>query len=418
MSSSPIVTTTVNVGVLISLVLLSACDSKKDEERAAPAVEARDLTPSKADAPDSTASQSKKVGSDAPSEKAVPEEPTAASSYSCEEDSIWTKKDYKALQTGALESLNEGVELPTLSFKACDGVERCQTLELAEGQKLLAVGQHGNDIKLVVTETCGDDTAVLIADDEGQLSGAFRAKEMEFESAKVGGDRFLLGGFARHRSETAKGGFVPREYLVTGRQGEFEKLEPARNKLRAEPVAAASQIVQVKTERGLCTTMFWKLGVEQCDFEGPASEGSILIGSQMIYPEGGKGMKWNAKEGSSELLPVLEWIVTDGVNVLWSTGDELFMTQPRFDLPELKSEALTGPPGERPLAFGCGRSLVQADDGWHLRNLKMGSEWVLPTDRFGGDLSGPLAMNCDGIVTGDGKKLLLQELGGLKTLGD
>ena len=314
--------------------------------------------------------------------------------------------------------MNEGTALPTLSFGACEGVENCEKLTLSDNQKLLTVGQNGNDLRLVVGESCGENTAVLIADEKGATSGVFRGKGMAFEAAALGGDRFLLSGFARHKSENAKEGFVPREYLVSGRQGQFEKLEPARNKQLAVPVAAASQIVQVKTERGLCTTMFWKLGVEQCDFEGPSSDGSVLFGSQMIYKEAGKGMKWNAKEGSSELLPLLEWITTDGVNVLWSTGEKLFMTQPKWDLPELKGEALDGAPGEKPVAFGCGRSLARSAAGWHLRNLKMGNEWVLPTDRFGGDLTAPVAMNCDVVLTADGKKFALKNLGSVKTLED
>lgn len=215
--------------------------------------------------------------------------------------------------------------LPKLEWQPCDGKERCERLVLTGRQKLLAVGANGNAIDLVVAETCGDDTMVTVGPVEGAATTAIRGEDMAFETAAAGGDRFLLGGFARHRTEQATEGFVPREYLLTGRKSAQTKLEPARNKQKATPAAAASQIVQVAIDGKRCTTLFWKLGVDQCDFEGPDTEEFVMFGAHLLFRSAdGKGMTWNAKGGLREVLPSVDWEL-DAERFPEEVGDQVAM---------------------------------------------------------------------------------------------
>jgi hypothetical protein len=234
---------------------------------------------------------------------------------------------------------------------------------------------------------------------------------MDFEAGRLGGDRFLLSGIARHRSEKSKEGFVPREYFVTGREGAFSKLEPARNKSKGSPVFAASQFVMVNFEDGLCTTAFWKLGVDQCDFRGPATRDFAAVGANLIYVEDGKGMKYSAKDGVTELLPAMDWVISDGMNVAWSSGGNLHLTQPRWDLPELKATAAKGRAGQRPLALGCGRLLTQEGLDFKLRNVALGTEWKLEGSRFPKELGTTVALGCSEILFENGERVSLGKLG-------
>ena len=340
----------------------------------------------------------------------TPEVPT----FSCDNDSIWDSLELKALQTGTLQSVKEGIELPAFHWQQCSDKQHCEQLVLTDNQKLLAVGQNGSKATMVVSETCGDNTAVLVGAPTGPARTAFRGVDMSFDSGVVGGDRFLLSGFARHRTDKAREGFVPRDYLVTGREGEFAKLEPARNKQNAKPLAAASQIVQVTVDDQLCTTLFWKLGIAQCDFARPTTDNTVVLGSHMIYGQDGKGMKWNAKDGAAELLPSLEWIVTDGVNVAWAADQKLYTANPRWDLPTLEAEASPGAAGDKPVALGCGRLLSKQGSEWVLRNIKQGTAWSLDAERFPSDTGTGVALGCDAVTFGSGHRISFAGLGAAK----
>lgn len=333
----------------------------------------------------------------------------------CDGQEGWEPYEMKHLQTGAVSRAKEGAPLPELEWQPCDGKERCERLVLTGRQKLLAVGANGNAIDLVVAETCGDDTMVTVGPVEGAATTAIRGEDMAFETAAAGGGRFLLGGFARHRTEQATEGFVPREYLLTGRKSAQTKLEPARNKQKATPAAAASQIVQVAIDGKRCTTLFWKLGVDQCDFEGPDTEEFVMFGAHLLFRSAdGKGMTWNAKGGLREVLPSVDWFVSDGVNVLWSREGQLYMTQPRWDFEDLTADPLPGEAGPKPVAIGCDRSLAKGESGWVLRNLKAGTYWELDAERFPEEVGDQVAMNCDWAVWNNGYRVSLASPGTLQ----
>ena len=236
----------------------------------------------------------------------------------CATAAHWQPLELKHLQTGSISTPVEGLSLPKISWSAGES----QRLELGADQKVIALGQNGSKLRFAVATTCGDNTMITLHEPDGTGTSALLAEDIEVQHGVIGGDRLFLGTIARHRSEQATNGFVPREYLLTTREGKFAKVEPARNKSGSIPVAAASQIVQVRTGSSLCTTLFWKLGVGDCSFEGPNSEESVLVGSNMIFRDAttGKGMAWNAKDGPRELLSSLDWIITDGVNLSWSAG--------------------------------------------------------------------------------------------------
>lgn len=334
-----------------------------------------------------------------------------ATTYACNSDALWETQDLKALQTGTLQTLKKGITLPSLKWEACEGREGCEKISLAEGQTLLAIGQNGNDVSVLIEERCGDHAAVLVGPTQGPARVAIRGMDMDFEAGRLGGDRFLLSAIARHRSDKAKEGFVPREYFVTGREGAFSKLEPARNKSKGTPAFAASQFVMVNFDDGMCTTAFWKLGVDQCDFRGPGTQNFAAVGANLIFVENGKGMKWNAKDGASELMPAMDWVISDGMNVAWSSEGNLYMTQPRWDLPELKATPAKGAPGERPLALGCGRLLSREGDDFRLRNVNSGTAWNIDASRLPKEFGRNIALGCSEILFENGERATLDKLG-------
>lgn len=165
-----------------------------------------------------------------------------------------------------------------------------------------------------------------------------------------------------------------------------------------------------------CTTLFWKLGVEQCDFDsGPGPEDSVIFGAHLVYRDAAtnKGMTWNAKSGSKELLPALDWIVSDGINVAWSQEGKLYTTQPRWDFERMEAEPLVGAAGPKPAAIGCGRLLTKTADGWVLRNMQQGTYWNLDAERFPDELGTSAVMDCDWVVWSNGIRTSLRSPGEL-----
>jgi hypothetical protein len=133
-----------------------------------------------------------------------------------------------------------------------------------------------------------------------------------------------------------------------------------------------------------------------------------------VYAQAGKGFAWDVKGGPREILPELEWIVSDGVNLVWATKKALYTKQPRWDLPDLESEPSAFVPGSKPLAMGCGRVLQKTESGFELCNLKAGSYWSLATERFPEDLGTQGAMDCDYAVFSSGYRIALDDLGEAK----
>ncbi len=377
----------------------------------------KDKKPSQANTAPAITSVAATTGSSAPVLRSVPEPLPVTTPARCESDADWKALELKHLQDGRVDLALDALPKPTFKWAPCDGDKpQCERLVLAGNQSLLAIGSNGKTLKLAVAETCGNNTAVTVATPDTPASVMLRGVDMSFDSAVIGGERLLLGGYARHASEHAKEGYVPREYLLSVRETTTLSVEPARNKQNAVPLMAANQLVRVKSGDNACTTVFWKLGVDQCDFAGPPGDNVALFGSHLIYRgdangvAGTKGMAWSAAAGHRELLPKLDWVVSDGVNLAWSTGSELFSAQPRWDLPELKGKALPGAPGPRPAALGCGRTLTPSADGWTLRILATGTQWDLKADRFPTPVSS-VVMNCDWLVSNTGYRTSLANLG-------
>ncbi|HSC87427.1 MAG TPA: hypothetical protein VLC09_09170 [Polyangiaceae bacterium] len=395
-----------STSLCLGLALLTGC-SKKEETPPAPEATAPGANSTPAATPAEAPNQ-------APAEAAAAAGPV---SLDCGSNG-WERIEVKALQDGGISVPAEGATFPQFSFAACDDLKDCGHLTLSENQKLLAVGQNGNDVRLAIAQTCSDDVVVWLADGTGKVVSGFRGHDIAMDKAVLGGDRLLLSGIARHRSPTAEDGFVPREYLFTVRSSAPKKVEVARNKQGAVPLAAASQIVVVDVGGTTCTTMFWKLGVEECDFQGPASDEWATFGSHIVFADGGAGKTYGTKAGQRDLLPALDWIVTDGVNVAWSAAGALTMTQPKFDLPELAGTPAPGAAGAKPLAIGCQRLLAREGDEYHLRNVKLGSEWRFPANRLPEDSGAPAALGCDKLYTDAGYTLGLGTIGKPVPLAD
>ncbi len=134
----------------------------------------------------------------------------------------------------------------------------------------------------------------------------------------------------------------PRKYLVTGRVGQPEELVAVRNKSQSIPLAAANQVLQLKRDDDTCTQLTWNFQTGTCDFRSKTSGNIALFGGNLIYIDEGAGMRWSKKSETSKLLTQLDWVFTDGVNVLWASEDVLHVDQPRHDLPELEREDRPG----------------------------------------------------------------------------
>ena len=86
--------------------------------------------------------------------------------------------------------------------------------------------------------------------------------------------------------------------------------------------------------------------------------------------------------------------------------------QPKWDLPNLETEALAGPAGPKPMAMGCGRTITQDGANFTLRNLKKGSYWNLEASRFA-EGTGSAAMTCEHLLFENGVRVPLNKLGPL-----
>lgn len=355
----------------------------------------------------------------APVAQKLPEPSAPAASepqeLDCKNDAQWKALEVKSLETAVIEVPAIDVEKKPLAFTPCEGSSKhCEKLTLEAQQKLLAVGVFGNTLKLAVHDAClgGQETlSVSVLGEAPRFT--VRGRAFSFESATLGGDRSLTSGFAKVPSELTGTGYVAREYLLTTRDAETLKFEAARNKQKYAPFAVSSQIVQVRGPQ-TCTTQFWKIGVEQCDFSGPDTNDFVLLGQNLIFVDADqKGMAWKPKGETREMLHQLEWIVSDGVNVALSSGGELYSAQPKWDLPELSGEKAPGAAGVKPLAFGCGRLLTKTPQGWRLRDVKKGVEWALDDGRIPGDAEADASpvMNCDSLLFPTGYKVSLRGLG-------
>ncbi len=346
----------------------------------------------------------------------VPIEPSGEETLSCTNSAQWEAVSLGALQTGTILTPKPSAKPPELEWQACEGIDGCERPKLAPGVSVLGVGALGNELRMAFREECADGEQMLrVVAFDGKPVATMRGEGFVFEDAVLGGDRVLVGGFGKHLSEKAKDGYVKRRYLLTRRDYGSQKIEAVRNKQDYRPHTASSQLVHVRGAKQ-CTGLFWKIGVEECSFAGPGTDAFTLFGSHLIYrdPATSKGMAWDVKNGPRVLLDNLQWVMTDGVNVVWSSSDALYTTQPRWDLPELKAEPAPGAAGPRPVAYGCGRLLSKKAAGWSLRHIAKGRVWDLDAERLPAletSTTSSAVMNCEHILMSSGERIALRNLG-------
>ncbi len=331
--------------------------------------------------------------------------------YACDNDAIWRDLKVKGFSGAAILTTVQGVKLPTPLWRPCSDQKYCEKLELSPSQRIVTFGQDGNRIRMMVAERCGDSTSITLGEPDSPFTTALKAQGMILEAAVFGEERFLLSGFEHQSVGENQHTLSPPQYLVTGREGQLEELVAVRDESQSIPLAAANQILQVKLRDHACTKMIWNFPTGACDFRSPSSGNIALLGGNLIYIDEGAGMRWNKKSGTSKILSQLDWVFTDGVNVLWAAQDVLRVDQPRHDLLELGGKIVPGKAGPRPLAMGCGRMLSRDESAWWLRNIEKGTRWRIPDERFVAVGIGSVVMDCHSLIFQSGRRLLLKGLG-------